>query len=376
MIKDKLGFGLMRLPLTGSDSADIDIEQFKKMVDLYLERGFTYFDTSYVYHNGQSENAVRKALTERHERSEYRLASKFPTFLNIDGKDKIEAVFQEQLDKCGVSYFDYYLLHNLNHDLVKFAEQSGLFELAKEWKKQGKILHLGFSWHDSAAELGKVLDRHPEIEFVQIVVNYYDWDEPVIQSRACYEAIRAHGCGVIAMEPVKGGTLANVPESVKVSMAKLNPELTPSAWALRFAANLDGMIAVLSGMSNLEQVEDNTTSMKEFAPLSDAEKAVYAEAKAAIADGWKIKCDWEKLDAAAPDGVPVSNVIRLYNSCLIQPNPFFAAELNYYRLFKELNNCADLESRDYSACTEALGGKLDANLAVKEASDFLNEHSF
>ncbi len=376
MIKDKLGFGLMRLPLIGADSKDIDIEQFKKMVDLYLERGFTYFDTSYVYHNGESENAVRKALTSRHARSEYRLASKFPAFLNIGESDKIEAVFQEQLDKCGVSYFDYYLLHNLNRSLVKFVEESGLFEHAQEWKKQGKILHLGFSWHDSAEELGRVLDRHPEIEFVQIVVNYYDWDEPVIQSRKCYETIRAHGCGVIAMEPVKGGTLAAVPESAKQRMEQLHPELTPSAWALRFAANLDGMIAVLSGMSNLEQVDDNTTSMKEFDELTGDELTVYGEAKAAIAEQWKIKCDWAKLDAAAPHGVPVSNVIRMYNSCLLQPNPYFAAELNYYKLFKEHYNCPDMESWDYSSCTKALDGLVDADGAVKEAAGFLSEHSF
>lgn len=261
MITNKLGFGLMRLPLCSAEQTDIDMEQFKKMVDLFLERGFTYFDTSYVYHNGESENAIRKALTERHDRNAYQLASKFPTFLNIQDEDKIETVFQEQLDKCGITYFDYYLLHSLKRDAVKRAEATGLFQRAKAWKANGKIRHLGLSWHDSAAELDKVLADHPEIEFVQIVINYYDWGEPIIQSKACYEVIRQHGCEVIAMEPVKGGMLAEVPAAAEERMKQLHPELSPAAWALRFAANLDGMITVLSGMSTLEQVEDNTASM-------------------------------------------------------------------------------------------------------------------
>lgn len=377
MITNKLGFGLMRLPLCSAEQTDIDMEQFKKMVDLFLERGFTYFDTSYVYHNGESENAIRKALTERHDRNTYQLASKFPAFLNIQDGDKIEAVFQEQLDKCGVTYFDYYLLHSLKRDAVKQAEATGLFQRAKAWKANGKIRHLGLSWHDSAAELDKVLADHPEIEFVQIVINYYDWEEPIIQSKACYEVIRQHGCEVIAMEPVKGGMLAEVPAAAEERMKKLHPELSPAAWALRFAANLDGMITVLSGMSTLEQVEDNTASMQAFSPLDEKERAAYTVAVEEYRRNWKIQCsDWEKVDAAAPNHVPISAIIRLYNSCLLQPNPAFTADLNYYYLFKDNYGCDDFESWDYASCTDALGGELDVNAAMKEATDFLLKYSF
>ncbi len=377
MITNKLGFGLMRLPLCSAEQTDIDMEQFKKMVDLFLERGFTYFDTSYVYHNGESENAIRKALTERHDRNAYQLASKFPTFLNIQDGEKIEAVFQEQLDKCGVTYFDYYLLHSLKRDTVKQAEATGLFQRAKVWKANGKIRHLGLSWHDSAAELDKVLADHPEIEFVQIVINYYDWEEPIIQSKACYEVIRQHGCEVIAMEPVKGGMLAEVPAAAEERMKKLHPELSPAAWALRFAANLDGMITVLSGMSTLEQVEDNTASMQAFSPLDEKERAAYTVAVEEYRRNWKIQCsDWEKMDAAAPNHVPISAIIRLYNSCLLQPNPAFTADLNYYYLFKDNYGCDDFESWDYASCTDALGGELDVNAAMKEATDFLLKYSF
>ncbi len=377
MITNKLGFGLMRLPLCSTEQTDIDMEQFKKMVDLFLERGFTYFDTSYVYHNGESENAIRKALTERHDRNAYQLASKFPTFLNIQDGDKIEAVFQEQLDKCGVTYFDYYLLHSLKRDAVKQAEATGLFQCAKVWKANGKIHHLGLSWHDSAAELDKVLADHPEIEFVQIVINYYDWEEPIIQSKACYEVIRQHGCEVIAMEPIKGGMLAEVPAAAEERMKQLHPELSPAAWALRFAANLDGMITVLSGMSTLEQVEDNTASLRAFSSLDENERAAYAVVVEAYRGNWKIQCsDWEKMDAVAPNHVPISAIIRLYNSCLLQPNPAFTADLNYYYLFKDNYGCDDFESWDYASCTDALGGELDVNAAMKEATDFLLKYSF
>ncbi len=377
MITNKLGFGLMRLPLCSAEQTDIDMEQFKKMVDLFLERGFTYFDTSYVYHNGESENAIRKALTERHDRNAYQLASKFPTFLNIQDEGKIEAVFQEQLDKCGVTYFDYYLLHSLKRDAVKQAEATGLFQRAKAWKANGKIRHLGLSWHDSAAELDKVLADHPEIEFVQIVINYYDWEEPIIQSKACYEVIRHHGCEVIAMEPVKGGMLAEVPAAAEERMKQLHPELSPAAWALRFVANLDGMITVLSGMSTLEQVEDNTASMQAFSPLDEKERAAYTVAVEEYRRNWKIQySDWEKMDAAAPNHVPISAIIRLYNSCLLQPNPAFTADLNYYYLFKDNYSCDNFESWDYASCTDALSGEPDVNAAMKEATDFLLKYSF
>lgn len=181
MALGKLGFGLMRLPQNSADGTDIDIEQVKQMVDLFLENGFTYFDTSYVYHNGESERAIAKALVDRHPRESYTLASKFPTF-NMPEKDEVESIFNEQLEKCHVEYFDYYLLHNLNRIIYRSeVERIGLFGFTKKWKEEGKIRHIGFSYHDDAETFDMILNEHPEVEFVQIVVNYYDWDEPFIR---------------------------------------------------------------------------------------------------------------------------------------------------------------------------------------------------
>ena len=372
----KLGFGLMRLPQKSDNPTDIDIELLNKMVDLFLERGFTYFDTSYVYHNGESEKAINKALVQRHNRNKYTLASKFPTF-TVTQEEKVDEIFNEQLSKCGVDYFDYYLLHNLNRTLYdSYVKSCKMFEHAAKWKKEGKIKHLGFSFHDSAEILDKILTEHNEVEFVQIVVNYYDWQEGFIESKKCYEVVRKHGKPVVIMEPVKGGMLAKVPDTVLSKMEKLNKNLSPASYAIRFAAELDGVIAVLSGMSTLEQVEDNTSYMKEFKPLNNEENKLLKFSKSEYEKSWKFKCsEWEKLDSVAPNGVPVSNIIRAYNSLMLQPNPYFGAELNYYKTFK-LGYKPGIENEDYSKCTEVINGKFDVTKAVKEAVEFFNKNGF
>ena len=249
----KLGFGLMRLPQKSTEPTDIDSEQLKQMVDRFLERGFTYFDTSYVYHNGASETAIREVLVERHPRESFLLASKFPTF-SMPTEDKVDGIFEEQLEKCGVEYFDFYLLHNLNRYLYDTEVQTAsLFDHMKKWKEQGKIRHIAFSYHDDAEHLDKILIEHPEVEAVQIALNYYDWEEPFIQSKKCYEVIRKHGKQVIVMEPVKGGTLATGPAGAEHILQGLDADASPASFAVRFAVSLDGVMVVLSGMSNLEQ---------------------------------------------------------------------------------------------------------------------------
>ncbi len=376
MARGKLGFGLMRLPQKSDNPTDIDIDTLKKMVDLFIERGFTYFDTSYVYHNGESERAINKALVQRHDRNTYTLASKLPAF-SITEEEQVEKTFNEQLSKCGVEYFDYYLLHNLNRSLYDtYVKSCKMFEHMKKWKEEGKIKHLGFSFHDSADVLDKILTEHPETDFVQIVVNYYDWEEGFIQSKKCYETIRKHGKEVVIMEPVKGGTLAKVPDAVLTKMKELNKNLTPAAYAIRFSASLDGVIAVLSGMSTLEQVEDNTSYMQDFKPITEEEKELLKFAKTEYEKEWKFRCsDWEKLDSNTPNKVPVSNIIRAYNSLMIQPDPYFGAELNYYKTFK-LGYKTGIENEDYSECTKALNGELDVNQAVKESVEFFNKNGF
>ena len=371
----KLGFGLMRLPQKSAEATDIDLEQVKQMVDRFLERGFTYFDTSYVYHNGASETAIREALVKRHPRESFLLASKFPTFVMLP-EDKVEGVFAEQLEKCGVAYFDYYLLHNLNRVLYAGeVQQAHLFDHMKQWKAEGKIRHIAFSYHDDAAHLDKILTEHPEVDAVQIALNYYDWEEPFIQARACYEVIRKHGRQVIVMESVKGGTLAKVPAGAERIFRDLDAKASSASYAVRFAASLDGVLTVLSGMSNLEQVEDNTGYMHDFQPLTSEERRVLDSVKAEYQKTWKYQCaDWFALDDNA-FGVPVSGILRAYNSLLIQPNPTFGAELNYYKSFRSGYN-RSFENGDYTAQTEKIGGAFDVTAALREAIDFQTKNSF
>lgn len=371
----KLGFGLMRLPQRSQDSTDIDLEQLKQMVDRFLERGFTYFDTSYVYHNGASETAIRDALVKRHPRGSFLLASKFPTFV-MPQENQVDGIFAEQLEKCGVDYFDVYLLHNLNRWLyANEVQPAHLFEHMKQWKEQGKIHRIAFSYHDDAAHLDQILMEHPEVDAVQIALNYYDWDEPFIQSRACYEVIRRHGKKVIAMEPVKGGMLANVPAGAEDIFRELDPQASPASFAVRFAASFDGVLTVLSGMSSLAQVEDNTGYMQNFQPLTNAERQALVAMKAAYQKTWKFQCvDWTALDDNAY-GVPISGTIRAYNSLQIQPNPYFGAELNYYKSFRTAYDRA-FETGNYAEQTEKIGGAFDVTAALREAVAFETTNSF
>ncbi len=371
----KLGFGLMRLPQKSANGADIDMEQFKKMVDLFLERGFTYFDTSYVYHNGASETAIREALVKRHPRDSFLLVSKFPTF-RMPAEDRVEEIFNEQLEKCGVEYFDYYLLHNLNRYLYSAEVKAcHLFDHMKKWKEQGKIRHIAFSYHDDAEHLDRILTEHPEVDAVQIVLNYYDWEEPFIQSKKCYEVIRKHGKQVIVMEPVKGGTLAKLPSGAEHILKDIDKDASPASFAIRFSASREGVLVVLSGMSDLSQVEDNTGYMRDFKPMSEAEERALKEVKSEYQKTWKYQCaHWEALDDNAY-GVPISGIIRAYNSMFIQPDPFFSAELNYYKSFRSAYDLA-FETGDYSKETAKIGGAFDVTSALKEAVKTQFENSF
>ena len=265
----KLGFGCMRLPLAEAGNFKaVDIAEVERMVDTFLERGFTYFDTAYMYHDFHSECVVREALVERHPRSSFTLATKLPTmFLKAEGDQ--ERIFAEQLSKCGVDYFDYYLLHNLNTANYRTVERFDSFAFAARMKAEGRIRHVGFSFHDSAELLDEILAAHPETEFVQLQINYLDWDNESIQSRMCYEVARPHGKQVEVMEPVKGGALARVPDEAERLYRDLRPDLPPASWAIRYAASLDDVMMVLSGMSSLEQLLDNTSYIQSFEPLSD-----------------------------------------------------------------------------------------------------------
>lgn len=310
----KLGFGTMRLPLLKEDdSASIDLEQVCRMVDSFMEQGFTYFDTAYMYHKYVSETAVRKALVERYPRDSYVLADKLP-LSHLKEEADLERYFNEQLEKCGVEYFDYYLIHNMTRGFYDTAERLKTFSFVQQKKAEGKARKIGFSFHADAELLEQILKLHPEMEFVQLQINYIDWESEGIQSRLCYEVCRKYGKEVIVMEPVKGGVLANVPDKARALMKDCNPDASPASWAVRYAAGLEGVIIVLSGMSDMDQLLDNTSYMKEFLPLNEAEKAVIESVREMINSAVAVACTGcQYCVEGCPKAIPIPKYFALYN---------------------------------------------------------------
>lgn len=306
----KLGFGLMRLPM--KDGA-IDIEQVKKMVDLFIEKGFTYFDTAWMYCGFNSEPAVKTALVERHPRDSFTLATKLNAafFDSFEGRDEI---FNAQLDKTGAGYFDYYLLHGIDDGNYEKFVKFDCFNWLQQKKAAGLVRHAGFSYHGTAKLLDAILTDHPETEFVQLQLNYLDWDSQWIQSGACYEVATKHGVPVVVMEPVKGGTLARVPADVEKMMRDHAPDMSPASWAIRYVASLPNVMMVLSGMSNIEQMEDNLGYMENFQPLSDEEKALVVKAGEMINAQIAIPCTGCSYCVdGCPQKIAIPQYFSLYN---------------------------------------------------------------
>lgn len=265
----KLGFGLMRPPML--DEETIDIEQVKKMVDEFMARGFNYFDTAWGYLDGKSEEMARAAIVERYPRNKFKLATKLPAFM-AKTKEDAEAMFYNSLERTAAGFFDYYLLHNLGNERTAKYEEFGIWEFLKDRKAEGKIVKLGFSFHGKASELEEIMKAHStDVDFVQLQINYADWDSPSVESAKCYEVVRSYDKPIIVMEPIKGGSLARLPENLESIFKEINPNASISSWALRYAAGLIGVERVLSGMSSLEQMEDNLKTMDGFIPLSPEE---------------------------------------------------------------------------------------------------------
>ena len=349
----KLGFGLMRLPrVKGAETDTIDMEETSRMVDAFLEAGLTYFDTAYVY--GGSEVATGKALVARHPRNTYTIATKLNAGAAKDEADAKQQIYTS-LERLGTDYIDYYLLHAIGKGNLPKYNEYGLWDYVKELKEKGIVRHYGFSFHDTPELLDQVLTDHPDVEFVQLQINYADWEDKNVQSRACYEVARKHGKPVVVMEPVKGGTLANLPEKIAAPMKEANPNASNASWAIRFVASQEGILTVLSGMSNMAQMEDNLSYMKDFKPLNEAEYAVIEQV--------------QKNLAAVPT-IPCTACRYCTPGCPMEINiPGIFGVVNNYRIYQNLED----SKRQYKWRTEK-GGKASDCIQCGQCEEQCPQH--
>lgn len=313
----KLGFGLMRLPMNGDE---IDMDQTKKMVDTFMSKGFTYFDTAYVYIGGKSEVALKEAVVDRYPRDSFQCATKLPLW-DQKSREELQEILDTSLQRAGLEYYDFYLLHAMSAERAQKADELQAWDFMKQVKAQGKAKHIGFSFHDSAEALEDILKNHPEMEFVQLQINYADWESDSVQSRKCYEVARKYNKPVIIMEPVKGGSLATMTPEVQKLFKDANPEASIPSWAIRYCASLEGIITVLSGMSNEEQLNDNVSYMEDFQPLTDSERQVVAKAVEILNNTPTIPCTACKYCVdGCPQKINIPGVFSAMNNFTLYNN--------------------------------------------------------
>ena len=334
----KLGFGLMRLPTNGSDE-DINMDQTKEMVDYYMANGMNYFDTAWFYHGGNSENAFKEAVVKRYPRASFTVADKMPIW-EVETPADVERIFNIQLERCGVEYFDYYLLHALNGDKNKKCEDFGAYEFCLKMKEAGKIKSFGFSFHGTTEDIKHILANHPELEFAQLQVNYYDWE---FDFKEQYEIARSYNLPIIIMEPVRGGFLAKMPKEIEDIFKAVNPDMSIASWSIRWATSLDGVMTSLSGMSNMEQMIDNVSYMKAFKPLTAKEFAAVEKAVKLLLGAPTIPCTDCKYCAQCPIEIPIFDIFGVYNEAFVNQKNLGEFKSQYKEIEAGKNAAACIE---------------------------------
>ena len=370
--KSKFGFGCMRLPQTDkNDPTKINQELFNEMVDIYMEKGFNYFDTSYAYHNGTSEIAIRKAVVERYPRESYRICDKLPTWA-LTSKEDNEKYVNEMLKRLGIDYFDVFFIHNINSPWYEKAEKYGSFEYIKKMKEKGLASKIGFSFHEKSELLKEVLEKYGDIiDIVQLELNYLDWEDTSIESQKCYDLCVQHNCEVYVMEPLKGGVIVNPPEGIKKEFEKFNPDKSIASFALRFCASLDNVKMVLSGMNTIDDLKDNCNTFENFEVLSNEENEFLKRMALKLSNSLTVPCsECGYCIDACPEMIPIPEYFHLYNTSKNQP------ESNIYRLYydKLCNEKIPAEECSYcGTCIDMCTQQIDIPKKLEELCEHFTE---
>ncbi|MBO5408245.1 MAG: aldo/keto reductase [Clostridia bacterium] len=359
-VKKNFGFGFMRLPMIEND---VDYEQVNRMVDVFMEAGFNYFDTARVYLDGKSENAIRECVAKRYPRDSFVLADKLSPWI-YNSEEEIRPLFESQLKSCGVDYFDVYIFHCMNRNLYEKNLRCNSFEVVNQLKKEGKVKHIAMSFHDTADVLDRILTEQPLIEFVQIQFNYLDYDDAGIQSKACYDVCIKHGKKVIVMEPVKGGNLVNLPKEAKEFLTEKSNN-SEAEFAIRFAASFPGVEMVLSGMGNMDMISENIAFMKGFVPFSEEEHQLSWDLRKLIRTVRQIPCTGCRYCVdGCPKKILIPDIFYVYNKHLAAESVW---EDTKEILQKEYNNV-----KDCIGCG-ACEGHCPQNINIKETMKLLGE---
>ncbi|MBO7719943.1 MAG: aldo/keto reductase [Methanosphaera sp.] len=373
---DKFAFGMMRLPqLDENDPTTVDVEQVKQMVDVFIENGGKYFDTAYPYHNGVSEDVLKEALVDRYPREDFLVATKLPIF-SVTKEEDMEKFFNEQLEKCGVDYFDYYLIHNINEMTHHAVYDFDSFEFVRQKKREGKIRHIGFSFHDKPEALIEAFEAFPDCEFVQLQINYLDWDSSSIESKRCYEIACEYNKPVIVMEPVKGGALANLPQNAEELFKEYDADSENVSWALRFCNDLDNVFMILNGVSSIEQMKSSINIFKDIKPLNDEEHELISRVCDIVNDLTPIKCtECNYCIEHCPVNIPISKYFSMYNADHINTtqggDPVNAA-VAYLVLAKSEDNGAASDCIECQECEKYCPQHLDIHELLKDVDKKLN----